>query len=53
MSVKKYRLCLVVILLVVLIFGAAVMVQMANEDTTYTDGIMVQQECPVDEEAYL
>lgn len=53
MSIKKYRLCLVLLLIVVLGFGVVVMTQMANEDTTYTDGIMVWEECAVDEEASL
>ena len=44
MSVKKYRLCLVIVLIVVLIFGAVMFVQTSKEEKTYTDGIMVENE---------
>lgn len=44
MSIKKYRLCLVLILIIVLILGAVVFVQTSKEEKSYTDGIMVQNE---------
>ena len=52
MSIKKYRLYLIVIVIAVVILGAVMLVQASKEDTTYTDGMMVQRECMV-EEAYL
>lgn len=47
MSIKKYRFCLVLILIAVLIFGAFALAQMSKEDASYADGIMVQNECVV------
>jgi len=44
MSIKKYRFCLVVVLIIVLIFGAVMFVQASKEEKTYTDGIMVENE---------
>lgn len=53
MSIKKYRLCLIGILVAVLLLGVVVMVQSAEEEGTYTDGIMVYNECVINEEEYL
>lgn len=53
MTIKKYRLCLLMVLLVVVLVGAIVMVQNAEEDSTYTDGIMVHRECIYEGEEYL
>ena len=49
MSIKKYRFCLVLFLLVVLAFGVITFVQMSKEDASYADGIMVQNECELRE----
>lgn len=45
MSIRKYRFCLVLVLIAALLFGAFTLVQMSKEDASYADGIMVQKEC--------
>lgn len=44
MSIRKYRLFLVGVLIVVLIFGVVIFVQTSREENSYTDGIMVKNE---------
>ena len=53
MTIKKYRFCLLMVLVVVVLVGAIVMVQNAEEDSAYTDGIMVYNECMCNREEYL
>lgn len=53
MTIKKYRIYLFVGLLVVVLLGAFVLVQSAEKDETYKDGIMVYEECICDKEEYL
>ena len=48
MTIKKYRLCLIMVLIVVVLLGALVLVQTAEEESTYKDGIMVYRECVCD-----
>lgn len=45
MGVRKYRICLVLVLVAVLIFGAFLYVQTAKKENSYTDGILVKNEC--------
>lgn len=53
MTIKKYRLCLLMVLIVVVLLGALVLVQTAEEESTYKDGIMVYREYAGSEEACL
>ena len=45
MSIKKYRLCLVWLLVVVIILGAVLLKQVSKEESSYKDGIMVWNIC--------
>ena len=45
MSVKRYRLCLVLFLIAVIIFGVVLLVQMPKEENSYKEGTMVQSIC--------
>ena len=53
MTIKKYRLCLLMVLVVVILVGAFVMVQDSDEARSYRDGIMVYKEGTYDGEEYL
>lgn len=53
MTIKKYRICLLMVLIVVVLVGTIVMVQNEKKDSNYKDGIMVHKECIFNEEEYL
>ena len=53
MTIKKYRFCLLMVLIVVVLVGAFVMVRNTEEDSTYRDGIMVYNDCIYEREGYL
>ena len=53
MTIKKYRLCLVMVLIAVLLLGAVLFMKNTEEDNTYKDGIMVYRECVCSGEEYL
>lgn len=44
MSIKKYRLCLCMILILVVLLGAIAIVRNTEEDSMYKDGIMVYKD---------
>ena len=53
MSIKKYRLCLCMVLVVVVLVGAIIMMKNTEDDNAYKDGIMVYKEGFYDGEEYL
>ena len=53
MTIKKYRVCLLMVLILVVLVGALMLLKGTEEESIYKDGIMVHKECICDGEEYL